>query len=242
VRDTSGSDIGILVAVAAAETHDRPMAHPLWPLFDLRLRIADLELRLPTDDELVGLAAVARAGIHEPGEMPFGVAWSTVPSPEFERSFVQHHWEARASWSPTLWSLHFGAFLEGRAIGAQSLLARDFPTLRLVRTGSWLGLPFQGRGHGKAMRAAVLGFAFDHLGADVAETEAFLDNERSAGVSRSLGYEPNGFGRLAPEGVARATERFRMTAEGWRSRPRPALEVVGFDGCRNLFGIGAPRR
>jgi RimJ/RimL family protein N-acetyltransferase len=221
------------------------MAHALWPLFDLRLRIAELELRLPTDDELVALAAVARAGMHEPGEMPFGVAWSTVPSPAFERSFAQHHWEARASWSPTRWSLHLATFLDGRPIGAQSLLAPDFPTLRLVKTGSWLALPFQGRGHGKAMRTAVLGFAFDHLGAEVAETEAFLDNERSAGVSRSLGYEPNGFGRLAPEGIARDTQRFRMTREGWRSRPRPAVEVDGFEGCRGVFGFeshedGAP--
>lgn len=213
------------------------MAHPLWPLFDLRLRTERLELRLPTDDELVALAAVARDGMHPPGEMPFGVAWSTVPSPAFERSFAQHHWAARATWAVDAWSLHLATFLDGRPIGAQSLLARDFPTLRLVKTGSWLGSPFQGRGHGKAMRAATLGFAFDHLGADVAETEAFLDNERSAGVSRSLGYEPNGLGRLAPEGVARDTERFRMTAERWRSRPRPALEVAGFDACRELFGL-----
>ncbi|HET7027380.1 MAG TPA: GNAT family protein [Candidatus Limnocylindrales bacterium] len=213
------------------------MAHPLWPLFDLRLRIADVELRLPTDDELVALAAVARAGMHEPDEMPFGVAWSTVASPEFERSFARHHWEARASWSRTLWSLHLATFLDGRPIGAQSLLARDFPTLRAVHTGSWLGLAWQGQGYGKTMRAAVLGFAFDHLGAELAETEAFLDNERSAGVSRSLGYEPNGLGRLAPEGVARDTQRFRMTLDGWRSRPRPALDVAGFDACRELFGL-----
>ena len=64
------------------------------------------------------------------------------------------------------------------------------------------------------MRAAVLGFAFDGLGAQVAETGAFLDNGASNGVSRALGYEENGFGRLAPEGVARVIQRFRMTADG----------------------------
>ena len=69
-------------------------------------------------------------------------------------------------------------------------------------TGSWLGRRFQGRGLGKEMRAAVLGFAFDGLGAEVAETSAFLDNLPSNGVSRALGYEENGFGSLAPEGVA----------------------------------------
>jgi RimJ/RimL family protein N-acetyltransferase len=217
------------------------MAHPLWPLFDLRLRTDRLELRLPTDDELAALAAVARAGIHAPGEMPFGVAWSTVPSPAFERSFGQHHWAARGSWTPEAWSLHLAAFLDGRPIGSQSIFARDFPTLRRVASGSWLGLPYQRQGFGREMRTAVLAFAFDHLGAEVAETEAFLDNAASAAVSRSVGYEPNGFGRLAPEGVARETRQFRMTAVGWRSRERPAVEVEGFAACRALFGLDAAR-
>jgi RimJ/RimL family protein N-acetyltransferase len=221
--------------------HDPAMGHLLWPPFDLLIRTERLELRLPTDDELVALAAVARAGMHEPDEMPFGVAWSTVPSPAFERSFAQHHWAARAAWTVESWSLHLGTFLDGRPIGSQSLLGHDFQVLRLVKTGSWLGLPFQGRGYGREMRAAVLAFAFDALGAEAAESEAFLDNERSAGVSRSLGYELNGIGRLAPEGVARDTQRFRMTAESWRSRPRPPIEVRGFDGCRDLFALGSGR-
>jgi len=80
-----------------------------------------------------------------------------------------------------------------------------------------------------------------YLGAEVAETEAFLDNAASAAVSRSVGYEPNGFGRLAPEGVARETRQFRMTAVGWRSRERPAVEVEGFAACRALFGLDAAR-
>jgi RimJ/RimL family protein N-acetyltransferase len=215
------------------------MPHPLWPLFDLLLTTERLELRLPRDDELPELAAVARAGMHEPDEMPFGVAWSTVPSPAFERSFAQHHWQARAGWTATAWQLHLATFLDGRPIGSQSVLARDFAALRTLATGSWLGLPFQGRGYGKEMRSAVLALAFDHLGAEVAETEAFLDNERSAGVSRSLGYEPNGIGRLAPEGVARETERYRMTVDQWRSRERPRVDVSGLDGCRELFGLVA---
>src|SRR5205085_1357591 len=69
-----------------------PVAHPLWPLFDLRLRTGNLELRLPTDDDLVALVAVARGGIHPPEEMPFGVAWTDAPSPEFERNFARFYW------------------------------------------------------------------------------------------------------------------------------------------------------
>jgi RimJ/RimL family protein N-acetyltransferase len=86
------------------------------------------------------------------------------------------------------------------------------------------------------MRGAVLSFAFDGLGARVAESSAFLDNAASNGVSRKLGYEDNGRGSLAPEGIARETQRFRMTVEAWRSRPRQPVTIEGLDACRELFG------
>jgi RimJ/RimL family protein N-acetyltransferase len=87
------------------------------------------------------------------------------------------------------------------------------------------------------MRQAVLSLAFDHLRAEVAETEAFLDNPASNRVSLAVGYEPNGFGRLAPRGVARDTQRFRLTVEGWRARPRPTVTVEGLEACLGLFGL-----
>ena len=64
------------------------MVHPLWPLFDLRLRTERLELRLPNDDEIAQLCEVARAGIHDPEEMPFAFPWTDKPSPRFEREFL----------------------------------------------------------------------------------------------------------------------------------------------------------
>jgi len=214
----------------------RAMAPPLWPLFDLAIRSGRLELRLPTDDELVELAAVARAGIHPPDEMPFAVAWSTLPSPRFERNFVSHHWAMRAEWSPDHWTLNLGTFLDGRLIGSQGFTGHRFAVYRTIATGSWLGLPFQGQGYGTEMRAAVLAFAFDHLGALRAESDAFLSNARSAAVSRSLGYVENGIAQAAPEGHAIPTQRFLMTVDDWRARPRPPIEVTGFEACRDLFG------
>ena len=74
---------------------------------------------------------------------------------------------------------------DGVPIGSQSILAEDFATFRMVHTGSWLGRAYQGRGFGKEMRAAVLAFAFDGLGARRAETEAFADNAASNAVTRS---------------------------------------------------------
>jgi RimJ/RimL family protein N-acetyltransferase len=168
--------------------------------------------------------------------MPFGVAWSTIPSPAFERSFMQYHWSMRGLWSPAKWSLNLVTLFDGDPIGTQGIDAEAFAVHRTVSTGSWLGKAFQGRGFGTEMRAAVLGFAFDGLGARVAESSAFLDNAASNAVSRKLGYEPNGFGSLAPEGVARETQRFRMTEAQWRSRQRPALAIVGLEACRELFG------
>jgi RimJ/RimL family protein N-acetyltransferase len=180
--------------------------------------------------------ALAKAGIHEPGTMPFGIAWSTLPSPAFERGFMQHHWGVRGAWSPDHWMLNLMVEWDRDPIGSQSIGADDFAMNRMVHTGSWLARPLQGRGFGKEMREAVLALAFDGLRARVATTEAFLDNEASNGVSRALGYEPNGFGSLAPEGVARETQRFRMTREGWRSRPRNPVTIEGLDACREMFG------
>ena len=205
-------------------------------LYGLRLRTPRVELRLPTHDELIELRDVAHTGIHPPDEMPFGVAWSVEPSPAFERGFLQHHWGVRGMWTTEAWMLNLLVELDGRPIGSQSIRAKDFAIHRIVDTGSWLGQAFQGRGLGKEMRGAVLAFAFDGLGARVAESAAFPDNLASAGVSRSLGYEDNGIGALAPQGVSRESQRFRMTAAGWRSRPRPPVEIEGLEACRELFG------
>jgi RimJ/RimL family protein N-acetyltransferase len=207
-----------------------------WPPFGIRLRTERLVLRLPTETELVELMTLARTGIHPPDRMPFGVAWSTLPSPAFERGFLQYHWSTRATWSPARWVFDLIVVADGVIVGSQGMRGTDFAIHRTVDTGSWLGQAHQGRGYGKEMRSAILGFAFDGLGAAFAETSAFLDNMPSNAVSRSLGYEENGIGSLAPEGVARPTQRFRMSAETWRSRPRPPLNIEGLERCRDLFG------
>jgi RimJ/RimL family protein N-acetyltransferase len=211
----------------------------LWPLYDLRVRTGDLELRYPTEAELPAFADIIEAGLHPQGEMPFGMAWTDVPSSK--RNLASYQWwlGSRARWSVDAWALTLGVWELGRPVGFQDLQAERFPVFRTVHTGSWLGLPFQGRGIGKLMRQAVLGLAFDHLGALVAETSAFLDNHASSGVSLAVGYEKNGLGELAPHGVPRPTQNFRMTVDGWRARPRPEITVEGLERCRSLFGFEA---
>jgi RimJ/RimL family protein N-acetyltransferase len=214
----------------------------LWPLYDLRLTTGDLVLRYPTEAELPSFADVADAGIHPDDEMPFGIPWTDL-SPE-RRNVESYQWwvGSRARWSATSWTLTMGVWEHGRPAGFQDLRTEEFPVYRSVSTGSWLGREFQGRGIGRLMRQAVLALAFDHLGAEVAETEAFLDNPASNRVSLAVGYEPNGFGRLAPRGVPRETQKFRLTRDGWRSRPRPEVLVEGLEACLDLFGLAAPSR
>lgn len=209
----------------------------IWPLYGLRVRVDELELRLPTEAELPAFVAVADAGIHPRDEMPFGIPWTDLPSPERERSSYQWWMRARASWSVDDWFLTLGVWVDGRPAGFQDLRARNFRVLRTVGTGSWLGRSFQGRGVGKLMRQAVLALAFDHLGAQVAESKAFIDNPASNRVSLGVGYEPDGLTRSAPRGVPRVQQRFRMTLEGWRARPRPEVVVEGLEGCLDLFGL-----
>jgi hypothetical protein len=62
-----------------------------WPLFDLRLRTPQLELRSPTDDDLEELCGVVRRGLHDPHEIVSEhPSWEELPSSAFELSFGQH--------------------------------------------------------------------------------------------------------------------------------------------------------
>lgn len=55
-----------------------------------------------------------------------------------------------------------------------------------------LGQHYQGHGIGTEMRAAVLHLAFAGLNTESAVSGALVDKPASAGVSRKLGYQPNG--------------------------------------------------
>ena len=211
------------------------MPHP-WPLFDLRVRTPRLELRSPTDDDLIALLDVARAGVHHPERMPFKVAWTDLPSPEFERSFLRFFWAARASWLPEDWRLLLAVVHEGRPIGIQEVGARRFATLRTVETGSWLGLAYQGQGIGTEMRAAVLWLAFEGLGAVVALSGALEGNAASHRVSEKLGYEPNGERLVAPRGQPVVEHGLLLRRERWQRDLIP-VSVEHLEACLPMFGV-----
>src|SRR5205807_3804570 len=121
------------------------MAHPYWPFFGLRIRTPVVELRLPTDDDLVMLAELAAAGIHDPDEMPFLEAWTDRPSPQLERGVLQFVWRTRGDLVPERWHLPFIVERAGAMVGVQGVQSNDFAVRRAVETGSWLGRAHQGQ-------------------------------------------------------------------------------------------------
>lgn len=207
-----------------------------WPLFDLRVVTPRLEIRMPRDDDLGGLLSEIQAGVHDPATMPFTQAFTDVPSPRRERESLQWWWRQRAEWAPESWNYCGAVFLDGEPIGVQDLIGRDFATLRTVSTGSWIGLRHQGRGIGKEMREAVLHLAFAGLGAIEAHSGAWHDNARSMGVSRSLGYLPNG----EKFGLRRAERdrmlMLRLPRNIWELHRRDDIQIVGLEPCLDFFG------
>jgi RimJ/RimL family protein N-acetyltransferase len=204
-----------------------------WPLFDLRLRCRDVRLRAVRESDLSHLGAVL------PGDVGHDPRLELLPSlsdAENERRlFYQGYWQALGTWSPSSWTLHMAVEYDGELVGVQTLEGEDFPRLRTVDSASWLVPAVRGRGVGVAMRIAVLGLAFDHLGAVAAITSATVDNAASLGVSRRIGYTDNGIGLIVETGGVATLQHLRLTADRWQHGAE--VTVDAFPPCRPWFGL-----
>lgn len=207
-----------------------------WPLWRLVLRTPRLELRPDDDAGVQEMLAEACRGVHPPEEMPFGVPWTDAPPADMVRNGIQFHWQQRAATRTNDWKINFLVRLNGKVIGNQGLYAQDFPTLREVSTGSWIGQRHQGKGIGTEMRAAVLMFAFDHLNAHTARSSAFTDNAKSNGVSRNLGYEADGTFAEVRRGEPATQTRLKVTRETFK-RPPWQLDVSGVQEVRQFLEL-----
>ena len=127
--------------------------HPVWPLFDLRVRTPHLTLRVPGDGDLAGLVALAgRSG------------WS-ASGPEAALDVPQYFWRLRADWSPRSWRLPLVAYDAGlRPRGVRLLEADDFASAHAVRTHAPLPAGLDEELDAELLRG-VLALAFEHLGA-----------------------------------------------------------------------------
>jgi RimJ/RimL family protein N-acetyltransferase len=206
-----------------------------WPLFDLVLRTPRLEVRLLREADFADFVELIDGGIHDPGTMPFFFPWTDAEPQRRAREAAQWMWRHRANWSPHNWTFTGAAFVDGKPMGVQSLEAEHFRAVRSVETGSWLGLAHQGQGLGREMREAVLHLAFAGLGAEEALSGAFEDNVASLATSRSVGYEDNGEARGHRRDGWGRTIRFRIDRDAWEARRRSDIEVIGLDGCLDMF-------
>lgn len=217
------------------------MSDPLveaYPPFGLRITHDDMTLRVFRDADMPEYLDLLSAPIFAEENVDWFFPWCEAPVPERRRNAIQAHWGWRSGFRPESWTLAFGVYVDGVLVGCQDLISEEFPKRRVVHSGSWLALEHQGRGWGSRMRRLLLHFAFDHLGAQRAESEAVAGNESSLGVSRSAGYEPNGtrveiFGKRVVE-----MHRVALTPDRLR-RLDGEVVVEGFtDELRTMMGAG----
>lgn len=209
------------------------------PLFDLLLRTPRLRLHLPTLDDLAALGDLAAEGVHDPADQPFSAAWTDAPPADRHRGTMQYHWSTWGAWRPEQWSLPLVVEHDGVIVGMQELMAHDFPILREVATGSWLGRRYHGRGIGTEMRAAILELAFVGLGAVYAVTAARETNAASQGVSRKLGYTADGVDRHVIRGEPVILRRLRLDRAAWQAHRSTPVEICELDACLPCFGLPA---
>ena len=215
--------------------HPGRVTHAYWPLLDLRLISGDLELTPLVEADLAEVVRLMPADLElNPAAPRFAVDEPT------QRGVVVHqeYWRSYGTWTTEAWRFHLAARRDGRLLGLQELEGNEFPRLRTVDTSSWLVENVRGKGIGKAMRRAVLALAFDHLGALAAITSAWHDNHASLGVSRSLGYRPNGESLLVRGEGVDTLVHLRMTVADWRSTGgAPDVTVTGVPEALPLFGL-----
>jgi RimJ/RimL family protein N-acetyltransferase len=211
------------------------VTHTYWPLLDLRLTSGDLELAPLVEADLAEVVRLLPADLElNPAATRFAVDEST------HRGVVVHqeYWRSYGTWTTQAWRFHLAVRRDGQLLGLQELEGNEFPRLRTVDTSSWVVEAARGAGFGKAMRRAVLALAFDHLGARAAITSAWHDNHASLGVSRSLGYRPNGESLLARGDGVDTLVHLRMTLDDWRAAGgAPAVTVTGVREALPLFGL-----
>jgi RimJ/RimL family protein N-acetyltransferase len=215
---------------------ERPPTSRWWPLLDLRLRTGDLVLAPLQEPDLAEAAELLPPDVElNPSAPAYDLDTST------SRGVVLHqeYWRYYGTWSVEAWRLTFAVRRGSDLLGLQELEGNDFVRLRTVDTSSWLVADARGTGIGKAMRRAVLALAFGPLEARAAITSAWHDNLGSLGVSRSIGYQPNGESFMARGDGVDTLVHLRMTREQWEATGAAAeVTVEGFEPCRPYFGLG----
>jgi RimJ/RimL family protein N-acetyltransferase len=209
-----------------------------YAAYGLRLRTPRLELRMPDLDDLARLGEIAVEGVHDPAVMPFGAAWTDAEPAALPRNVINYQLRILGSSTPERWSLPLVVCRDGEVMGLQELTGDDFAVVREVGTGSWLGRAHHRHGYGTEMRAAVLHLAFAGLGAEWAVSDARDDNAASNGVSRRLGYHPDGRRRQLLRGEAATFVRLRLSRADWEAHRTVPVTLEGVEAFAAEIGLG----
>lgn len=143
-----------------------------------RVTCGPIELRLVTPRSAHQLYALTR----EP-EVSRLLQWSPHESVDQSLEFIhdaRELWQRRTAWLPGIFDREREAL-----VGCTGISAIDRANRR-AEAGTWIGLPFQGRGFNRPAKAAVLAFAFEVLQLARVEFLVRTDNERSLEAMRRL--------------------------------------------------------
>ncbi len=77
-------------------------------------------------------------------------------------------------------------------------------------------------------------------GALEAKSEAFEDNHASTGVSRALGYQPNGTSWATRQGVPAKLQSFVLTRDRWELQRRDDITIEGLGQSLGILGLDQP--
>jgi RimJ/RimL family protein N-acetyltransferase len=209
-----------------------------YPPLDIAVTTPKLRLAGASDELLERLVPVVRAGVAGPGQVPFDDPISLYEdNPQREWKWLRGIWAGRARVTPQFWRCYLVVMVDGNPVGMQDLIGTDFAAFGTVTTFSWLQPSFRRRGLGAEMRSAVLHLAFAGLGAREASSEAFTDNDASNGVSRSLGYEPNGTTWATRRGDPAQLTVWKLTRERWELSRRDDIQLTGVEACLPVLGL-----
>lgn len=206
----------------------------VWPPFGLRIESPRLVLRQVRETDFPAYVAAASSGIMPTGRNSFASPWDENSPEDIAKNSLSWLWSKRPSIGPDSWYFMLAVFTrnedgsEGQLIGMQDSWAEEYRVLRTVQSASWLRADAQGRGYGKEQRAAMLMWAFDHFGADFAESGAYDWNEPSKRVSEALGYFQCGTRRVTDAHGKQAEweVQYRMPRNDFL-RPGWTVEVAG---------------
>ncbi|MCH8563382.1 GNAT family N-acetyltransferase [Nesterenkonia sp. LB17] len=222
----------------------------LWPPFGLRIQSARIELRVVRETDFPAYVDAATSGVTQTSRNPFRHARNEQEAAGLPKSALPRLWSTRSEIGPDQWSLMLGIFLKGAGsaegcltqepgelIGMRDCRAEDWSVLRTIGSGSWLRADRQGQGLGTEAHAAMLLWAFDHFGAEYAESGASTWDERSRRVAETLGYFTAGTRRV-PDAHGEKSEwehMFRLPKNDLL-RPPWQIQVTGNDRLRGFFG------